>query len=435
MRPIGKQFPFESEIFKTSRHNGVQGSIFFTRASSSYESFEGKEKLTQPWGSYNFKDVINAQEKVFDAKNGAGSFVNPLAAKNVNWVGKDIPFDVVLDSRVSGMSISFYHLFEGVAQNATTKIINAIETHRKVSDKTKKIVEGMKLYCGADLPVLSTSSTARYSLDMSNRGYQNQITGLTEAEIATIDSVRRKFQHDDLGLKSSSWSTSGIGDLDMYVGLGKTFDHTLRFRGIDFSLIVGATLPTGKKFDIDNPLSFPFGYESTSFHSDLLLELELKQGWRAGCSLGVTSGHTSNSERRVSVYSEPTNLSPLKFEPKVKTGATLCASPYFTFENINPGVNATISYKYTKHFKDTWADDRENPDVESALSGGDSNEKFVNKTTWTSAHVNLTGTYDPAQRSGEWASHPLLWCSYDHPMGSDTVIRNRKIAVGASVHF
>ncbi|MCK4502690.1 MAG: hypothetical protein KAU22_06605, partial [Desulfuromonadales bacterium] len=239
---------------------------------------------------------------------------------------------------------------------------------------------------------------------------------------------------------SNTWSQSGAGDFHAYIGLGKKFDHKLRFRSMDFSAVAGVTIPTCEKFNIDRPLSFSFGSEGWTAHLDLLAELELKQGWRTGCSLGITSGYTSTKERRVPVKNEPHRLSALKFSPRVKTGFTVAVMPYFTFENLRPGLNATVRYTYVWHGEDRWFDERENPIVRSVFSRNEVGTteaiaKFEDWTKWTASFLNLTMVYDPGQRSGKWLSHPLIWVSYDYPFSSDSVVRNRRLAVGVTLRF
>lgn len=446
MRPSSKQLPFGQEPFRTSRHNGLATSVFTTRASSSYESMDGRETLTHPWGWYNLKDLIASYKIVYEAAHGAGTYVNPLqTAKGSSvWNDKDIYYSVDLDARTSGVVFSFYHLFEGVGKTAATALFGSIEKRPAGPSAAQEFLDGLQVYVGADLPLLGGTAAASYRMDPSLS--HDFMTTLSKNDIALIDDVRRKLQHDDLGLHSNAWSANGVGDLDIYLGFGRAFDHQLRIRMIDLSCVVGMTVPTGGKRELNSPLSIPFGFDDVTYHADFLAELELKQGWRAGCTVGLNSGCTTNIERRVPVMNEPADIAPLIFSPEVKTGMTFACSPYFTLENMQPGLHVTLRYRYVNHFEDEWRDLRENPAIASFLtrstgSGFDqvaALNKFNKNTAWTSKHLSLTATYDPGQREGKWSKKPLFWFSYDYPLDGGlhaTVLRNRRAALGLTLRF
>ncbi|MFC1854496.1 hypothetical protein ACFLY6_01345 [Candidatus Dependentiae bacterium] len=434
MRPANRNFPFSRDVFRTSKHNGLDCSIFFTRSSSTYESLEGQETVTHPWGGYNLKDAIEAYQTY---KSDLGeSYTNPLQTEKGSDIfnDKDIPFDVLLDQRTFGAQFSFYHMFESAAAKAVSGI--------SMPKGARNFFKDAEIYIGADCFVMHASSGAHYELNLLNRNLNQAVRDMSLTDQRLVDKVRREFQYNDLGMNSNTWSNTGMGDIDIYAGFGKRFDHKLRFRSMDFSAVVGVTIPTCEKFNIDRPLSFTFGSEGVTAHLDFLAEFELKQCWRAGCTLGFTSGYTSTRERRIPVKREPSVLSPLKISPKIKTGMTMSIKPYFTLENIKPGLHLTARYIYLWHENDEWSDERENPTVDSFITRREAGysmaielERFENWTHWTASFLNVTAVYDPGERSGHWASRPLVWVSYDHPFNSNSVVRNRRLAVGATLRF
>ncbi len=431
-RPANRNLPFAREVFRSSKHNGMDCSVFFTRASSTYEALDGRETVTHPWGGYNFKDAIASYQKY---RSDLGlSFTNPIQALQGSDIynDKDIPFDVLSNQRVFGLNFSYYKMFEGALSKATSGI--------SMPKGARGFLSDVELYIGAEVPVMHASSNAHYALNLTSYSLDSVVRNMSVRDRAYVDEARRYFQQDDLGLSSNTWSATGFGDFHAYIGLGKKFNHKCRFRSMDFSAVIGVTIPTCEKFNIDRPLSFSFGSEGVTTHLDLLAELELKQGWRTGCSLGITSGYTSTEERRVPVSSEPHMLSPLKFSPRVKTGFTIATMPYFTYENIRPGFHATVRYTHVWHGEDGWYDERENPMVRSVFNRSEAGQaeamaKLENWTSWSAAFLNLSLVYDPGQLSGKWLSYPLLWVSYDYPFNSDSVVRNRRLAVGVTLRF
>jgi len=92
--------------------------------------------------------------------------------------------------------------------------------------------------------------------------------------------------------------------------------------------------------------------------------------------------------------------------------------------------------------KDEWMDDRSNPAVKSlfcqtepGFDAAGAVKKFEDQTSWSASHVTLTATYEPGQRSGKWESNPLVWFSYDYPYDNDKILRNRRLAMGVTLHF
>jgi len=420
-RNTSRYFPFleKPEDYVTDgKKSNLTPSLFLTTASTAFKRGGGTIGIPELWGEYDLKDVI------FSLKQIKRGYDDPTETerKTTDWIGKSVKFKVDGKIKSRGLTLGY-----------------------------KQDLNFAGLSVGAFLPVAHINASSRFYFD--NEGSDVSIKNLKPGEEGQIDRIRSQV-HKDLGIKGMDWSETGIGDLDLFVGWNRNWDHKLLVRSINLNLRGGVLFPTGIKSEIDYPISVPFannGHWGTYF--DAVPEFELKQDLRFGLMFGFMHLFNKTNKRRIPVYKEPAIFSPLKADVQVNPGMTFKFSPYLTFENLRDGLHLQCRYTYLRHSEDSWKDKRSDKTIKSylereslGLSGYykdyDTTEKITEnieskkgQTKWRAHYITLELIYDTKEAFNNWIFDPKFYFVYDSPISGSAYCKTHQFTVGVELHF
>ncbi|MDP3889329.1 MAG: hypothetical protein Q8Q25_02170, partial [bacterium] len=200
---------------------------------------------------------------------------------------------------------------------------------------------------------------------------------------------RRREMFDLLCLNKNYANQSGFGDIDSYVRVGHTWDHTYKFRTIDIGARVGVMIPSGIKRDNNSPASIPFGGDGHwGMYGALDGLFELKEDFKFGMFFRFNKRFSRTSCQRMPVLGEPRIFGATVGQAHVDPGLTFIFSPFFVLENVRQGLGLGVQYHLTKHWEDTWTDARSDTSIPVDLKQVDT------LSQWASDYFTLHAFYD-----------------------------------------
>ena len=247
-----------------------------------------------------------------------------------------------------------------------------------------------------------------------------------------LDLIRRGM-NDVLGINGGYIDEAGMGDLDLYFRVGNAWDYSFKFRHIDLGLRFGLLVPAGKRINICEPASIPFGgngHWGLYFMSDG--ELELKEDWKFGWYIGVSQRLPKTQLRRMPVGNEPVNFGVVIGDVRVYPGITFMFAPYFSVENLREGFGARLQYTYESHGEDQWGDRRCDKSIPVSL------KRVVDASGWSGGHITLTGLYDFGKMKVNHGMEPVIYLAWDVPLNvfsTKGVAKTNKISTGIEFNF
>lgn len=426
-RPANRHLPFWTELDRVSENNLLTSSLFFTEASWNFMEKDRRPQVFRPFGGMdiNLKD-LNSSYNAFFTESGKsnkqyldGYGPEGLAKYQIN----DLIFEPYLETNIQGAEFALYKKWENVFDSSVDQI--------KFLHGLNNVFKNMQVFIGAQIPVMTAYRTAEYQPQYSVRVLSN------EAMNERMRQVLREFA-SDAQIKIDYWSQTGFGDLNIYAGVGKKFDYVLRFASIDLSAAFGATFPTGKKFDLDCPLSFSFGREALVLHANFMAKLELQRGMTVGGTLEWCGSSNSTELRRMPLKNEPDGWSPLISEVGIKTGSMFRFSPYVSLQNfMDWWLDISAGFSYLTASSSRWTDPRTNPTINSFISKANPEnlQSRVENSAWDAKFLHLKASVDPDSWNGNWSYKPVFWFAYDHPLEREVDILHKKLAIGMSIKF
>lgn len=280
---------------------------------------------------------------------------------------------------------------------------------------------------GAELLFLKTNSRQTFELDLQ------KVRNLKPGDLAEIEKSRRQaFQ--EIGIVENNAPQHGIGDIDLFVRYGRTWDYTLKCRKIWAGLSLGGYIPTGVKTVLDNAASIPYGgngFGGIYVKGDALFEL--KEDMKVGFLLQVSKRFARTTVARMPmVASEPYIFGPIIGRAHINPGPTVAFSPYFTLENLRGGLGVGLHYTLTSHGKDTWCDRRENPQFPVNLS------QVIKTSKWGSDYFTVDIFYDFGKQKTKHPIDPILFFRWDVPamlFVSHNVAKTNKVSLGIEIAY
>lgn len=257
---------------------------------------------------------------------------------------------------------------------------------------------------------------------------------LTESRerLGELDLIRRSM-NEILGINGGYVDEAGMGDLDLYFRVGNDWDYTLKFRHIMLGLRLGLLAPAGKRINLCEPASIPFGgngHWGLYFMGDG--EFELKEDWKLGLYIGISKRLPRTQLRRMPIGNEPLNFGVVVGDVRVNPGITFMFAPYFSVENLREGLGARIQYTYERHAEDTWGDRRCDTTIPVNL------RPVVSASSWSGGHVTLTGLYDFGKMKVNRGAEPIIYLAWDVPLNvfsTQRIAKTNKISIGIEFNF
>lgn len=202
----------------------------------------------------------------------------------------------------------------------------------------------------------------------------------------------REYMHKELGVSPPLYSHTGLGDIDLYLRFGNTWEYTCKFRRIDTALRVGVIIPTAAETPLNNPAAVPLGGEK---HWGAYLgyegEFEFKEDFIGGIQARAIKRFKRTSIRRMPFGIEPSHYGPVVGPLEVNPGWTFVFNPYFSVEGIREGLGLGAQYCLVSHLKDTFIDRR--TEEEKARIPTDLG-LLHERSSWGTEYITVGAWYD-----------------------------------------
>jgi hypothetical protein len=120
---------------------------------------------------------------------------------------------------------------------------------------------------------------------------------------------------------------------------------------------------------------------------------------------------------------------------RINEGFTLVFMPDVMMENIRAGFGMRLIYTLTKHFGDSWCDERcqeEKERVPVRL------KQVEDLSTWKSDYFSINVFYDFGKTKVERTLEPILTFCWDIPslfFASENIVQSHKISLGLELNF
>lgn len=250
-----------------------------------------------------------------------------------------------------------------------------------------------------------------------------------------IDRTRRQM-FTNIGITQAQATQFGMGDLDAYIRVGHIWDYTLKFKRIDAGARFGVLVPAGVTVDVTAPASVPFGGNGMwGLYGQLESEFELREDLKAGLLFRFGKRLPKTMLMRMPVAGEPQIFGAVVGPVRINEGFTLIFMPDVMMENIRAGFGMRLIYTLTKHFGDSWCDERcqeEKERVPVRL------KQVEDLSTWKSDYFSINVFYDFGKTKVERTLEPILTFCWDIPslfFASENIVQSHKISLGLELNF
>lgn len=414
------QFEQPASYFMPAKDNyALSASLFYTMASSAGSRAGGKAGVSELWGKYDLKDVIDSYVAVTGADN-------PAQKIDPSLIDQSIKFKLGGGVRTAGLVLGGNWVYYA-------KNVDKPATAEKPANKRSS-----HFSCGFSLPVMHVNSNVRYTFDAKEpslgvarliQAYGlDRATGTVDVDhgvdmaARTVDLLRRTT-HDlvPTGLKTNTLSGSYLGDLNIFLRGTRYYDHVWLFKGISWTGECGVMLPTSTMASAQNrwhPGAIPVGNNGHwGFTFENLVAFELKQDITVGLMYCGSIFMSHTTERRLPVGSEPAPWSSLMGKVRVQDGGYLKLSPFLKLGNMADGLDFELRYSYLRHGRDVWTDKRPDQTIQSFLQKDSTViSAFEKLTSWRGHFASFTLQYTPKPSKEHIKFAPRFFLSYDMPI-------------------
>ncbi len=236
---------------------------------------------------------------------------------------------------------------------------------------------------------------------------------LAQGDRDYLFSAKEKM-HEELGVSPALYSHTGLGDIDLYLRLGDTWEYTCKFRRIDVALRIGALIPTASETPLNNPAAVPLGGEK---HWGVYIgfegEFEFKEDMIGGLQLRASKRFKRTSVRRMPFDSEPSNYGAVIGSLEVDPGWTFVFNPYFSLEGLREGFGLTGQYTVTSHLADTFTD-RRSDELRARIKTDLS--PLRERSSWATEYITLGAFYDFGKMWDCPTLYPKISAYWDIPV-------------------
>lgn len=407
---VSRYFPFleRPEEYTIKKRSHITPSFIYLNASTADRRGGSSGGIPELWGNYDLKDVIVSLKEVQPTADPIY-----LVTGNHALDGKSMKFGVRGKVRGQGVLLNYEQ---------------DLKWH------------GFQL--GVSIPVMALQTTSVFNFDAHNSDDYFQHPTSEEAafqQMLLADNIRRTT-HMMIGFKGNELNQGGFGDLDLHVRWNRIFDHILLMKTIDLNLQLGSIFPTGFTSDPDVPPSLSMGSDGQwGLYGDIITAFELRQDWTFGLMLGCVGLFSHTRTLRIpSIAGEPAIFSAIRGDVRCEPGVTFKFSPYFILANLTDGLDFHVRYTYLHHKIDHWKDMRSEAEKVSAPSYlGDSSLVALKESLskWSNHYVTLQVSYDTEAAMKKYFSRPIVFVTYDIPVGGNGVSLTHQVAVGVELHF
>ena len=239
--------------------------------------------------------------------------------------------------------------------------------------------------------------------------------------------------YKELGIKRTSFSQVGCGDVVVYLDLYDVSEYEYKCKKLDWGAWFGVIIPCGQPRDIHNLGSLPFGSECGSWGLFIAprIEMELKDDLRFGIQGRVIQRFNRSIARRIPIGKEQQQFAPIVGSMEVDQEPTLMISPYLVVEDIRGGFGVQARYTLAVHPHDTFFAEIANSNLRPQLGDVDY------YSGWVQEYGTIRLFYDMNHdKVSEYS--PLVYVSWDIPMNhlaGRCFAKTNKIAIGCNFNF
>ncbi len=220
-------------------------------------------------------------------------------------------------------------------------------------------------------------------------------------------------EHRALDLEPSCWQGSGLTDAEVFLRGYLDSDYFWLFRYFSLAAEIGAVLPFGRKRDIANPASLPFGGVGYGWYVEGSAEVLLKRDiWFFLVGRVQKRFNSSTFEERMSLDREPWRFGALTGRLSVDPGFTFALSPYVILEGVRDGLGFRIGYTLVWHQKDNFC-----PAGYAPIVPGKSPvlSRYQDSSAWGSERVHAGILYDFSRGKKVRGWEPVISATVDVP--------------------
>jgi hypothetical protein len=397
------------EYFLNTSKNKFDVSVFYKFSSNAFRRWGGKAGPHELFGQYNLSDIFESYKIVDGSKKNSIDQLSQLTGVDKD----DMIFNVSSPFKTVGFSLQY----------------------------DRAIVPNL-LFVGAFVPFMSYYAKIEYfASDKITKNKDNK------QQTEMLFSFHRRKLHDKIGFTQNYSKFSGLGDVELYTRLSRSWQYQLLMKSISLNLQTGVNLPSGVKRDINNPASLPFmGDGHISWNTTLLGDFELKDDLRVGLILGLQCPFEKKKFERIPVGNEPYIFSSLTGNVKVNPGCTFKISPYLALENIKDGLDFKVRYTYLRHGKDHFKDVRNDKTISSYLTKSSGNEEDMKKfkdiirekeilSQWRLHVVSLELLYNPKRTFSSWDLNANIYVGYNIPITGRGASDTHSLYLGSKISF
>ncbi len=409
--------PIKTKDFFQNKKTASGLGFFFSHAKKGYDYNDKKTSILNIEGEYNLKTITKALD-ILHSDLGEPGYINPIKNLNPLYDGRNGIYDVNSVVRTCGITLAH----------------------------EQRLYQNL-LFCGFSLPILylNTLNKVTFSTKKSD-SYLVNVYNTDPAAWHEIETRRRDI-HQELGLKGNLWSKTSIGDCEFHLGLHKNWEHVLFCKEIQLSFRLGAVAPTGIQYEDDYISSVACGNNGHwSIYSALGFDINIKQNLHIGMLSSLVFPFARiRPQQRISIYEEPSYMSPLKKDLYIKPGMLWSLSPYITFENLLQGAHLHVKYTYLHHNKNKIKEVNTDGQIESYLTrtsgpgvttDGILQIKRLKKNgKWYDHYMTFEAMYNPAEALKKWWYDPHFYAVYNYPIGGRGAAQNHHIGLGIVLHF
>jgi hypothetical protein len=422
-----------TEIFSSSRTDRH----FFLHSAFGFadEKYGRGLAMQGSFQRFNLNDLAKSAD-IYSQEMGNGTYLPETLRLISRWQGKPIFFNTASAIRCQRASIVY------------SDFISIEDYANYFEDKSikKRLIEGASVSFGVAFPFVQIQSSNQYELDKGRDSYFEIQEGDAAAE-SKAEQLRSEL-FKQIGLADNVWDHSGLGDIELYLGIKSHAEYYLRLRSMDLGMLVGLIFPTGMQKHHAYPASVPFGLSSVGLSIQSNIDMGLKDYLHVGLNAGLLVVQSKTLQLRVPVYEEPAAYSPLIAEMRVNPGLTLWLNPFITIKNIANDLHVTLNYSMVMHNEDESPVDSKQPlirsvfsrnvDVSNGILESGRNEairKIKELSAWNSRTLGLTMTYEPYQTKHEMIFNPYFNIGFQYAHNGSNIPACHQLTASICLQF
>lgn len=230
------------------------------------------------------------------------------------------------------------------------------------------------------------------------------------------------------GIDIAKFSSAGIGDTSLLIGLTKNYEDTDYIDYIDFTIKAGLVLPTGKTQSLKNPFALPLGYNGhLGFNGYLNVALGLYEWLTLDIFSSFIVFANKTKETRIKTsYKQNGFIKLSKTRAQVHKGTIFSIGSYIKADHIIRGFSLLMAYRFDQEYKTKLKFNCNNFDTKIA----NSDEQLQG---WYMNTINLIAEYDFATYENPNMPRIEIFC--DFPINGKRIFKTKIFGLGVNFDY